>query len=87
MKAVLQSVVDALSREIGKLEDTDAALQKLLTNDTDLESSDWLIARGSLSSNSSNRGCTANLVTWLTPKRFENSVECSANRVPFSNCR
>jgi len=26
-----------LPREIGKLEDTDAALQKLLTNDTDLE--------------------------------------------------
>jgi hypothetical protein len=27
------------------------------------------------------------LVTWFTPMRFENSVESSAKRLPFSNCR
>src|SRR5256884_858728 len=49
--------------------------------------SELLIARGSLCRNSSNLERTVSFVTWLVPNLSENSGECSAKSVPFSNCR
>src|SRR2546430_13062863 len=41
----------------------------------------------SLCRNSSNLERTVSFVTWLVPNLSENSGECSAKSVPFSNCR